>query len=213
MKDKSKIFYERALKTCVLMLSLCIALKLLGTSYFNLNMDIPMLHEIDNIVMNSTYLSFLYSFTFRSINAYFIYIITTKDTRPCLGLFIVVLLSMLIRLYVHSDCIRIVIDFNILLIPCLGKAKIKEYYLVMGLNLIYQFLSLFIRNLGYQSCNYGLVASVLLNLDYYIMLVITYLYIMKGGHSLCGIVQVFYSSLAKRLWKKHLKNYLNKEIK
>lgn len=208
---KEKLLHERALVTCIAMLFICIILKLFGVQWFDLNTDIPILQEIDNVVMNSVPLSFLYSFIFRFINSYLIYMIVTKDKRPTILLLITVITSMLVRPYIDNDIILLIIDFNILLIPCLGKCKIKEYYLTMFLNLFYQFLSLFIRSLGYQSCNYGLIISALLNLDYYIMFVITYLYLIKGGYTLCGIVQVSYFSLANLLWKKRSENYSNKE--
>ncbi len=81
----------------------------------------------------------------------------------------------------------------------------------MLLNTIYQVISLFIKDMSIQLSYYGLITSVLYMIDYYIMLVITYLYLSKGGKSICSIIQVFYSCLVAKLWKKRSENYSNKE--
>ncbi len=90
MKDKSKILYERALVTCIIMLFVCIILKLFGVQWFDLNTDIPILHEIDNVVMNSVPLSFLYSFILTMINGYLICCVSNKSTKVNLLLLSVV---------------------------------------------------------------------------------------------------------------------------
>src|SRR5690625_2719421 len=76
MKDKTKLLHERALITCVIMLFLCIILKLFGFQWFDLDTDIPILNEIDKIVMSNYWLCLLYSSILLSINTYFIVLIT-----------------------------------------------------------------------------------------------------------------------------------------
>ena len=77
----------------------------------------------------------------------------------------------------------------------------------MLLNYIYQVISLFIKEIGYGVGNYTMIEGVLFNLDYYIMLAITYLYLKKGDTSLCQIFHQFFSYLKEKLLKKHSKNY------
>lgn len=203
MKDKTKLLHERALMTCVIMLFLCIILKLFGVRWFDLDTSIPILNKIDDVVMNNYYASFAYSFIFRFINSYLMYIIIVKETKITKGLLITVIASMLVRPFISNSVLLVLIDVNIFLPICYKKSTLLEYYSVVCLNLLYQVISLFIRNLGVQVSNYGLVISVLLSLDYYIMLIITYLYVKKGDKTICGIVRACFSSLANRLWKRH----------
>lgn len=211
MKDKSKILYERALITCLIMLFICIIFKLFGFNYFNLNTDIPILKEIDSVVMNSVSLSFLYSFTFKFINGYLVCCIVRKEARFNMVLLgPICAISVLLAAYANNDTVVMIYDTLSLYLMCCNKSKISEYLMVVILNIVYQMISLFIRSLGIQLSYYGLINSVLLNLDYYIMLMITYLYLKRGDKTLCLIVHHFGSSLANLLWKKRSENYSNK---
>lgn len=208
MKDKISILHERALMTCVVMLFVCIIFKLFGVQWFNLDTNIPVLQEIDKIIMSSVPLSFLYSLILKSINEYLICIIVLKSRKIDLfKLLAIVILSMVIKRVLNYNLLSVFIDFNILLLFCLhyNNKCFKEYYLAMTLNLVYQIISLFIRSISLKCGYYSLIESIILNLDYYLMHVITYLYLMKGGQTLCGMIHAFYSSLRKMLLKKPLK--------
>jgi hypothetical protein len=43
---KNKILYERSLRTCIIMLVVCIVFKLFGAEWFDLNTSIPILQKI-----------------------------------------------------------------------------------------------------------------------------------------------------------------------
>lgn len=211
---KSNKLYERALITCAIMLFICILFKLFGFNYFNLNTDIPILKEIDNVVMNSVPLSFLYSFIFKFINGYLVCCIVRKETKLNMMLLgLICVLSVLMAKYINNSVFIGVYDSLSLYLLCYTKHKPWEYLLVVELNIAYQIISLFIRSLGIQLSYHGLINSILLNLDYYIMLVITYLYLKRGDKTLCSIVRHSGSSLANLLWKKRSENYLNKKGK
>lgn len=216
---KERLLYKRALITCVIMFFCSIILKLFGASWFDLNTDVPILMKIDEIVMNNYLLSVLYSWIFMFINFYLVTIICVKKHSGkelivntmvlsfiCLGL-----------KYCFMDkftYILFLIDILFLFINCrisTDDFDLKEFLLVLLLNFLYQFFSLFIRSLGYQVSYYGLVNSVLLNLDYYIALIITYLYLMKGDETLWSIFHQSFSSLQKVLLKKRSEKCLNKE--
>lgn len=204
MKDKKYLLYERSLLTCILMLFICIGLKLFGVPWFNLNTDVPILNEIDRIVMNSYVLSFLYSLLFRCINTYLVVIIVTKSLKVNIPKFVsAVILSMLIAKMTNASYISFIADTLIPLVICIDldrrKITILEYAITCVMNILYQFVSLYIRNLGVQLSYYGLTVSLLLNIDYYIMLVITYLYLKKGDVTLCGTFRHCGSSLLNQL--------------
>lgn len=213
---KEKLLHERALVTCIAMLFICIILKLFGVQWFDLNTDIPILQEIDKVVMNSIPLSFLYTFVLRSINGYLIYIIVTKQLKINIIYFVfVTCLGIALTTAFPNNPLLFISDTLLLLILCFtykfNKCIFKEYMFVFLLNILFQFISLFIRNLGYHHAYYGLMISVLLTIDYYIMLLTTYLYLKKGDLWLCSIVRHIGSSLANLLWKKRSENYSNKE--
>ena len=75
---KNKILYERSLRTCIIMLVVCIVFKLFGVKWFDLNTSIPMLQELNKTITNSLGLSILYSWIFTFINFYLFSIIVTK---------------------------------------------------------------------------------------------------------------------------------------
>lgn len=213
---KEKLLHERALVTCIAMLFICIILKLFGVQWFNLNTDIPILQEIDKVVMNSVPLSFLYSFIMLSINSYLVCIMTLK--RPHIKILpfsTMMVLNIILSYLFKGNNLLFLLDTIMMWVICVYEYKslfiTKEYILVFMLNILYQMTSLFIKNMGCQLSYYGLVHSVLLNIDYYIMSIITYLYFIKGGETLCSISHRFGSSLAAKLWKKRSENYSNKE--
>lgn len=206
--NKEKLLYERALITCMVMLFVCIVLKIFGVEWFNLDTSIPLLNKIDEIVMNSEVLSFLYSYVLLYINGLLMIMCSIgrliRKTKILYTVFIAV--SVIFGNFVYMP----VIDTLMLLIICMieepKRSTILNYIGIFVLNILYQSISLYIRDLGFHFSNYGLVTSVLLNIDYYIMLVITYLYFKKGDTNVCSINHHFGSSLRTRLWKKRLQN-------
>ena len=216
---KEKILYKRALITCCFMLFTCIIFKLFGVRWFDLNTNVPMLMKIDNVVMSSMILSFIYSWLFMFINYYLMICIAVKKhngKKLIISTLIISLLAMLTKFFLKNYAMSLLFTVDILYLMLdyklnCNKFNFVEFILVMILNILYQGLSLFIRGLGYHASYYGLLASVLLNLDYYIMLVMTYLYLKKGDENLCSIFHQLFSSLQKVHLKKHTKDYLNKE--
>ena len=172
-----------------------------------------MLHKIDYMVMNNISFSFLYSLLFRTLNGYLICCIATKNTRFDVRVILISSISIILTYLFRNNIIVFIYDFFSLFLLCYKESSFKEYLLTMLLNTVYQLISLFIRGLVIQLSYYPVVEEMLLNLDYYILLVITYLYLKKGDKKLCSIVQAFYSSLASKLWRKPSENYLNKDSK
>lgn len=201
--NKDKILYERALITCVVMLFVCIILKLFGVQWFNLDTSIPLLNKIDEVVMNNEILSFLYSLFFKYINAYLVCCICLKKTKfRSILLIPLCIISMILSRYCTNSIIILIYDTLFMYVVCFKEVKFTEYILVVFLNIFYQMASLFIRDMNIRCSYYGPTSSLLLMIDYYIMLIITYLYFKKGEKTICGIVRAFGSSLRAKLWKK-----------
>lgn len=218
MKDKSKILYERALITCLIMLFICIIFKLFGVQWFNLNTDIPILQEIDKIIMSNFVTITLYSYLLCCINFFFIMgVIFCKDFSTTFKMVVKYspcLLILMIFKYLSNENIRFLLDlFYLIVIPIIENKNYKEKYLFRRivvciiLNFFYQFISLFIRSISYSSGCYGFSKTFILSIDYYVLQAITYLYFRRYN---LWIFQVSFSSLATKLWKKRSENYSNK---
>lgn len=205
---KNKILYERSLRTCIIMLVVCIVFKLFGVKWFDLNTSIPILQKLDKIIMNNYILSFLYSLIFLSINNFFILGVATK-TKPTdmviwsLKFIPLNILLIFSKYYINNP----LIDFVLLLLMSyiIDNKSIKRIICYNLLNIVYQLISIFIKNVGMIELT-GVVTTTLLMIDYYIMLAITYLFQLLGGKDL-WYSQVISSSLVTKLWKKRSKNY------
>lgn len=205
---KNKILYERSLRTCIIMLVVCIVFKLFGVKWFDLNTSIPILQELDEIIMNNYILSFLYSLIFLSIDNFFILGVATK-TKPTdmviwsLKFIPLNILLIFSKYYINNP----LIDFVLLLLMSyiIDNKSIKRIICYNLLNIVYQLISIFIKNVGMIELT-GIVTTTLLMIDYYIMLAITYLFQLLGGKDL-WYSQVISSSLVTKLWKKRSKNY------
>lgn len=212
---KNKILYERSLRTCIIMLVVCIVFKLFGAEWFDLNTSIPILQKLDKIIINNCILSFLYSLIFLFINFYLITIIYTKNYKSkniILYTFIVSFVCLIVKLIVYNFSVysTFIVDYVFLKINCninSDKREWKEFILDILLNLIYQIISMFIKEVGCNIGQYNLMTTFLLNLDYYVMSVITYLYLKEGDKNLCQLFHQYFSSLQRELLKKRSKNY------
>lgn len=204
---KEKLLHERALVTCIIMLFVCIILKLFGVQWFDLNTDIPILQEIDKVVMNSEILSFIYSFVLLWINGILVILCTTKQIPR--KHFWEYTYLIIISVNLDNSIIVCILDTLMLLTVCFvvspNKRTLLNFIGVFILNIAYQFVSLYIRDLGFHLSNYGMTCSLLFMIDYYLMLVITYLYLKKGDKDICSISHHFGSYLVNLLWRTHLK--------
>lgn len=209
MKDKTKLLHERALITCVIMLFLCIILKLFGISWFDLDTYMPILQEIDAVIMNNYWLCTIYSYVLLSINLFFIISITLKlEVKDGIKYTIYFSSSTVFLIVCKMEGwigdIAAIVDILYLIAVCkmISKhAKMKRILCVIALNIVYQSISLFIRDIGNIYVT-DVLRTLLLSLDYYILLLITYMFVMKGSDT-NWFSRVSFSSLPSRLWRRH----------
>ena len=204
MKDKISILHERALITCVVMLFICIIFKLFGV----LDTNIPVLQEIDNIIMSSVPLSFLISLLLKSINIWLVCKIACLNKNINFYLLIILTsITIFIRFLNYNQILSFVTEYVCFMILCFTNIKCFKrdtinLVLISLISLIYQLLSIFLRDQSLIINTF--LINLLMNVDYYIMLAITYLYLKKGEMDLCLMVQSFSSQLWELL-KKPLK--------
>ena len=204
---KNKNLYKCMIHTCIVMLVVCIVFKLFGVKWFDLNTSIPILQKLDNLISNNLILSFVFTLVFKMINSTLVLSIINKNMIEVSKHFkIIILFNILSMISYHfiNSLISFIID--IVFISIVGKiilnSNTKEISLTILINIIYQMISL----LGFRY--YGFIENQLLCLDYYVLLLITYLYLNKGGYTLCGEIHHYFSFLVTKLWKKRSKDYL-----
>ena len=145
-----------------------------------------MLQEIDKIMSESFVLSSIYSFVMYSINMSFYIFMSCQDRKHGFDTLVKTLIFIpviiFIKIYFDNQVIAFLIESLILFLVVFLSSKykfkdsLKNFIICHLLTLIYQLISLFIRSLNIQIGYYGFITTVLLNLDYYILLLITYLY-------------------------------------
>lgn len=217
--DKQKKLYERMLISCVLMLIICVVLKLFGANWFDLETNIPILVKIDKIVNNNYFIMTFISVVLSQINMLFVLALTNKVSikqtlKFCIITAPITILIFKFKDYTNIMFLELLVDTLYLLIVAniqnyfVTKNSIfktcKNFIIVFIFNFIFQFLSLYIKSVCFKIGYYGLIIDLLLNLDYYIILIIWYLFQMKGDMK--WTIQVFGSFLQRKLWKKPTQN-------
>lgn len=208
MKDKTELLHERALLTCIIMLFLCIILKLFGVPWFDMETDIPILQKINELVSNNIVISFIVTLFFKVINGCLICSLVVRDMKKIIDrLYLIIFVSVISMILGFYNVNSFIFGTLGLYFVCfaLGYKSVKEYIVVFIFNIIYQCISLYIKDLGVGFKYYGFIENKLLSIDYYIMLSITYLYLKKGEITLCGEMIRFGSFLANLLWRKPLR--------
>lgn len=228
-KDYDKYLRE-SLKVYLFLLICCFILKLVGMDYFGIDLGNEKLIKIGQVFQNSQ-LGDLYWFTTVYIQFY-LYLCLVCNKRK---LYIATLIGSILNYsgqiaLMHFGIMSWMYELWCILIALLlpmivnKNISIKRQLKYIGLILLYQLISLFVRNVGINE-NYGnFLLESILNIDQLLMLAITYnLHFMKGGIRLCGEEVEAGSSLLKKshfsnLLKRFQKNYskfkkLNKQEK
>lgn len=208
--DKRAKLYERALISCILMLFICIIFKLFGANWFDLETNISILNKLNNIIMNNLVLSFVFSFTLTFISGILIISISTMKHNFLIYImsFISTIIAVFSEYFIDNSTICIIIDILVLYFSCviINKESKISCIICLILNFIFQLISLILRGVYIDTEYFNVIILTIMNLDYYILLIITLLYLKKGEKNLCLVMGAFSSSLRKKLWKKHILN-------
>lgn len=208
-KDYDK-YLSVSLKVYLFLLVIIVILKLVGLDYFGLEVDNPTIIAISNY-LSKTHWGDVYYFTSLCIQFYFYLGLVTNKTKLYKETFISIAMFYAIQCLLYNfykiDWIYSFLCFLLfIIVPSIVNKEIKikkpiKYILIM---LLYQMISLFIRNVGIGN-NYGnFLVDSLLNIDQLLLLAITYnIHFMKGGINLCGVEQEVSSSLQMK------QNFLN----
>lgn len=212
-KDIDKIL-SRTLSTYVFILFLIFILKIVGLDYFGIDVDNPIIGNIDKFCYNFKLTNIIYSITLY-INIYVLSSIvlmdnSTKLKKYCVFILFVGIIIKFIENYYKNVTLTTIVDllYIFILLKLYNKdVKFKRYIFVSFVFIIYQCITLFIRNINYIENN-SFMINFILSFDYIILQLISYdLYFSKGDDKKCGME--VYSSLQKQtLSLKQLKKYL-----
>lgn len=219
-KDYHK-YLSTTLKVYLFVLIVIFIMKIVGLDYFGIKIDNQLLIDMSNYV-SSNFIGDIINFITLYVQFYFYLCITTKKKKLYLYSFVGTYMNWSLQ-YILMDHYKMnslysIISIGIMIIlPIVVNRKITikrqiKYVILMTL---YQFISLFIRNINmiYEYGNF--IVDTILNFDQILLLGITYnVYFMKGEIFKWEQVQEAGSSLLKKmnlkqLLKKLHQNYLN----
>lgn len=214
-KDYNK-YLSASLKVYLFVLAIIFILKLVGLDYFGFDVENKNLILLEKYILSYKF-DYIWYFITIYINTYILITISINkyDKKYLLYSLPVAIINYIngytIKNYVNVILFSFMLDFLVLLVSIYVldkqniKKNLKRLILITIGTIIYQFISSLTR-ISSIVINYNsFILNTLFNLDYFIMMIITYICI-KGGVNSCGVVEV-YSYLQKKL---NLKNLLLK---
>lgn len=209
-KDYDK-YLKTSLKVYLFVLVIVFIMKLVGLDYFGLDLNNSFMINLDNL-LKQTKLIYIIDFVTLYI-MFYIYISIVCDNKKVklFTLFATIfefIMQLVLLKFNKVNELKYIVDFTIMFIfPIFinKKIKIKKPIVMLLLITLYQLISYSIRGQIVTSNFNCKIADILLNIDQYIMLLITYkIYFMKGAVKLCH-QEVGYSLLKKINLKNLLK--------
>lgn len=201
-KDYDK-YLKTSLKVYLFVLVIIFIMKLVGLDYFGLDLNNSFMINLDNL-LKQTKLIYIIDFVTLYIMFYiYISIVCNNKKVKLFTLFATMfefIMQLILLKFNKVNELKYIVDFTIMFIfPIFinKKIEIKKPIVMLLLITLYQLISYSIRGQIVTSNFNCKIADVLLNIDQYIMLLITYkIYFMKGDVKLCH-QEVGYSLLKK----------------
>lgn len=215
-KDYDK-YLSTSLQVYIFVLLFVFILKLVGMDYFGIDVNNPTIIKIDEFCVRF-YIDYLYVFFVCYITSYIIVSMTLQDNTKKLKIFMLFLLPLTILVkysgYYINGILYVLIQIIYLYILIIiynkkiNKTTTIHYILYNIIFLILQSISIIFRNLNVMASGYSLVISLIINLDYLIMIIIFHKIDIEKGGILCHhyqMAEVGLSLLKKINLKKSLK--------
>jgi hypothetical protein len=183
-------------------------MKICGLDYFGLDDSNKTIILIESVV-NKLHLTLVWSAITLYIYTYITLSITCVDNSKQMKLFTLCVLPIaiclqLLRYVIVSPLFFVILDLlwvfvvSLVYIILIKKTSLKRhnvgnYWLFMFINLLFQIMSLVIRNIDTQRDYTNFIASFICNFDYLILsIMFQNLFFRMGGNSLChGVVYLF----------------------
>lgn len=212
-----KRYLTTSLKLYLFVLVILVILKLVGINYFNLDVNHPILLKINNC-LSKYKIDYVYQCLCLYFNFYLIKSLVLKNYKFDLDTIFIPTLNILMFFtlkYYHLEGFYQVTNITLLFVYfILKKAKFKRIIGVFIFNLFCQWFSVIIRNYDIQDYD-NILLNAVMNIDYYIMLLILYSIEKQGGVKICQEVGSYSQKKInlKILLKELQKNYSNFKLK
>ena len=206
-KDYDK-YLSTSLKVYILVLVIVFIMKIVGLDYFGIDANNIVLTGLNNI-LKKYYLDYIIQYSCLYFNFYLLRSIILKKYKLNWEIFLIptiIIIGTYILFFLNLGGYYSVYNILILFIYfVIKKVKIKTIIKVFVINILIQFISSVIRNYDIQ--NYNTLVNSIMNIDYYIMLIIWYKLKKQGGVKVCQTdsQEVYSYSLKKINLKKLLK--------
>ena len=205
-KDYNK-YLSTSHKVYLFVLLITFILKLVGLNYFGIDAN-NLLVKIYYYISKYT-IDYFIQYILLYINFYLIKSITLQKYKIDFETFLIPTINIIITILMFLfNCQQFYQIFNMLLLFVyflIKKVKITRIIKVFVINIIIQFLSSIVRDYDIQ--NYKILYNLIMNIDYYIMLIIWYKIEKQGGVEKWENFQEVGSYL---LMKVNLKNLLKR---
>lgn len=214
VKKRVSLILSRTLYTYFIILFIVFILKIFGLNYFQPDTNNEILLAINNFIKHFHLENVWYAITLY-LNAYVILSISCNDNSKRMKRFTLISVPISIGLQLlkakfNFPLLFIIIDLLYLFILSLcyikfvkhdkvQKVNISNYWVFMGINFIFQFISLITRNINITN-DTNFIVYLILNIDYFLLLLISYkLYFIKGGNNLWAEVHSYFTVLLTSL--------------
>lgn len=216
-KDYNK-YLKASLKVYIFVLLIVFILKLVGLDYFGLDLNNQIIIYLSKLVSTNIIINNIVFVSMLAINQYFMTSLTLKDNSNKMKMYNLIVLPFsyalqgLKRLYPNNYFFLIETLFLFIIVIIynkkIDKQITKRFVKVILLIYFVQLISIFTRvRYSIEYIN-NPIMNIILNLDYFLSLIIIYKIIFKkGDEKLCGCQVEVGSSLLK---KKHLSDLLEK---
>ena len=185
-----KVYLTTSLKLYLFVLIILVILKLVGVSYFKLDINNPALLKVNDF-LSKYKIDYVYQCLCLYFNFYLIKSITLKDYKFNLDVIVIPTINILMFFTLksfHLEGFYQIMNITLLFAYFIfKKAKLKRIIGVFLFNLFCQWFSIIIRNYNIQDYD-NILLNAVMNIDYYIMLLILYSIEKQGGVSLCQVV-------------------------
>ena len=221
-KDYDK-YLSTSLKVYLFVLIIVFIMKLAGLDYFGLEMDNPVLLNLNDFIMKYHLENVWYAISIY-FNIYIVISISTNDNSKKLKLFVLCCMPFIIfyQIIKNNHFIFIIIELLYMLVMVIiyknksfCKINLKNYIIIYIINFTFQLISILTRTSYIKIYGDNFIINFIYNLDYFIMLLMFHnVYFKKGKKDLCiTVVSFSLQKLAslKRLPKKLQRLLQNKE--
>ena len=199
-KDLDKLF-SKSIQTYYFLLVIIVIIKLLGGNYFEIVYTNKTINIINDFIMKWKLENVWYAITLY-VNVYIVISITCNDNSKRLKIYNLLCMPFIIFLQTMKlkiGVIGIITDFLYMFVLSIIYLKITKtpitkntlfnYLTITFLNLVFQFISMVTRNQNLLRVTDNFYITFILNIDYFLIIIILYkLYFKKGGTNLCQMV-------------------------